>query len=530
MIQTDALIKQLSDYYDRIEPVPEMKVLRCQKMYNDKPYQYFYFDYSGDIINLDIEEYSKRLLSIDFYSQASMMQWNYYLAFIIENSVDPSLQRKIERNEDYARKYVVNYKNIDAWLTQINNTGSESGSELSEDLAGIWRRILEQNKLECVTSDKTRITKGVQSIIDGVIHNSRPATRNKKQAQHVSDLGNIQSIDLVKFREYPRTDGPFNFGKVNLIEGANGYGKTSLLEGIEYLLSGETARSASKGEYKIYGDFDKIKKVESIPKKYSILRERDKKWYGSVSALSGSNLNSNFNRYTFFNTDAAFKLSNEKNQEEALKAFKDIALGEELNNIKNRIEKYKVQLESKSKSRSKDIGILLKEVNAAESTLKENIKLEKSAEKSFQVAKKSLGSMKWNWTIPKSVDDDLDTFCAELLEVENLLTSIIEDLNFLKPLSIKSISKEKSNISNILAAVSKCEKSIGLAKNQNDELENLIQTLESSLAIMEKLSPYYSNKIINDIVGLSDKIEFENDKIAFLEETASKYQNCTLSK
>ena len=290
MIETDVLIKQLSDYYDTIESVPDMKVLRCQKMYNDKPYQYFYFDYSSDISNLDIEEYSKRLLSMDFYSQASMLQWNYYLAFIIENSVDPSLQREIERNEDYARKYVVNYKEMAGWLNQINNTGRESGSELSEDLAGIWRRILEQNKLECVTSDKTSITKGVESIIDGVFHKSRSGVRNKKREKQVTDLGNIQSIDLVKYREYPRTDGSFNFGKVNLIEGANGYGKTSLLEGIEYLLSGETARSTDKSEYDISGDFDKIKNLKSIPKKYTVLRERDKKWYGSVSVLSGSNL------------------------------------------------------------------------------------------------------------------------------------------------------------------------------------------------------------------------------------------------
>jgi len=527
MIHTSTLKKQLSNYYERVETFPG-KVLRCQKMYNNKPYQYIYFNYANDLNNIDIEQYSKQLLSNDYYSHAGMMQWNYYLAFIIEKNVDPDLRSTIERNEDYARKYVIDYKDIGKWLNQINGTGRENVSGLSEDLADIWRGILEKNNLECVASDKTPITKGVRNIIGGVYHKNRSVTRNKKQEKHVTDLGNIQSIDLGHFREYPKSDKPFNFGKVNLIEGANGFGKTSLLEGIEYLLSGETARSEARDQYKICGVFDKIEKLESSPKKFEILRERDRAWYGGASALIKSNLNNNFNRYTFFNTDAAFRLTKEKDQGEVVKAFQDIALGEELNNIKNRIDKYKSKLESENRSRTKDIDMLQKNVNEAKSILNENNQLEKSAEKSYLVAQKSLHSMNWNRTIPKSVNDDLDTFCAELSEVEILLNSIIKDLNFLKSLSKNSISKEKSVISSILDDVSKCKRAIKIAKSQNDELENLIQSLESSLVILKKLSPYYSKKIIGDIVGLSDKIAFENGKIAILEETTSKYQDINI--
>jgi DNA repair protein SbcC/Rad50 len=529
MIDTDILKNQLSKYYDKIDTVTDY-IFKCQKVYNNNPYQYYYFDFSNSLSDINIAQYSKKLISEDYYSQPNLMQWNYYLAFLIEKGIDPLLKNKIEQNEDFARKFVLDYNELDKWLYRTYKTEKSDTSELTEDLADVWRKILEKNNLDCVYSKEINYTNGIKGIITGKYKKEKVSKKTKKEIDHkLISFGNIQSLNLIDFREYPKYDMPFEFGKVNLIEGANGFGKTSLLEAIEFLFTGNTLRSDISRSYNVEGSFSKNPKLVSTFDNNALFRDRDRVWYGGMTAQRGSKLNDNFNKFSYFNTDAAFKLTHEKDQQNIEKAFKDIALGEDLNYLKREIENYKSKVEIKSNSRAKEIVILQNEIDKEKSTLKEIEKAEKSPEKLFKILIKELEKKKWARKLPTTVDDDLDTFHAELSKLQILFNSLQKDADFIKILSIDSLNKEKLLIDDLLVSMTILTKDKSSAENKVKILQKNIKKNELHLTLIQKILPYYSNDTIEKIIGLNDKIKVQLKKVKNLTNLKNKFEKIDTS-
>lgn len=72
MINSDVLNRKLLKYYDKVNPVTDY-IFKCQKIHNKMVYQYFYFDFSNKISDINIEQYSKKLISNDYYSHPNFM-------------------------------------------------------------------------------------------------------------------------------------------------------------------------------------------------------------------------------------------------------------------------------------------------------------------------------------------------------------------------------------------------------------------------------------------------------------------------
>ena len=529
MINKDILKNQLSKYYDKIDVVKDY-VFKCHQVFNKKSYQNYYFDFSNNISDINIEQYSKQLISEDYYSQSNLMQWNYYLTFLIENNIDPLLKKRIEQNDDFARKFVLNYNELDKWLCRTYDTDKRDASEMTEDLADIWRKILKKNKLACVYSKEISSNIGINGIVTGKYEKEEEVKELKREIDpKLIYFGNIQCLNLKDFREYPKSDTPFKFGNVNLIEGANGFGKTSLLEAIEFLLTGNTLRSDISRSYKVVGSFDKNSKLESKFDNHALFRERDRLWYGSMAAQRRSKLNENFNKFNFFNSDAAFILSHEKDQKNIEKAFKDIALGEDLNYLKREIENYESKITDKIKSRNKNINILQNENDKAKSTLEEIKKVDKGPVQLFKTLAKELENKKWTRTLPKTVEDDLDTFYAELSKVQVLFNSIQKDIDFIGTLSIDSLNKEKLLINDLLESTTTLTKNKTSAESNVKNLQTKIKKNDSHLTILQKILPYYSDDIILKIVGLNDNIQVQLKKVNNLAELKNKFEKIDIS-
>jgi DNA repair protein SbcC/Rad50 len=530
MINADILKNQLSKYYDKIDNVTD-HVIKCQKEYNSNPYQYYYFDFSNKINDINIDQYTKQLISKDYYSQSNLMQWNYYLAFVIENSIDPSLKNKIEQNEDFARKFVINYNELDQWLYRTYYSKKSETSELTEDLADIWRNILANNNLDCVFSKEISLPNGINGIISGEYRKEKVSIGSKKEIdQKLISFGDIQTINLIKFREYPKSKTPIRFGKVNLIEGANGYGKTSLLESIEFLLTGKTQRSEILKSFKVEGSFSKNSKLVSQINNHALFRDRDRAWYGSMAAQRLSKLNENFNRFNFFNTDAAYRLMHEKDQHNIEKAFKDIAIGEDLNYLEREIENYKSKVEVEIKSRKKDIVILNDESDKARLTLEEINKTVKGPGELYKILIKELEHKKWTGKIPTSVDDNLDNFYAEITKLQVLFNSIQNDIDFIDTPSINSFNEEQNRINKLFDSIAKISEVRLLTEKTVKDLQKQIAKNESSLILLKKILPYYSNDIIIEkIVGLNDRIEKQLANIRRLGKLKEDFEKIDIS-
>jgi hypothetical protein len=93
-------------------------IVRCERVVNKLPYQIFYFDYSDSLEQIqDLDGYVETLLADDYYQNPGFLQWNYYLAFLTTRGYDPETVNGIERNTEYARKFVLRYEDFDKWLS-----------------------------------------------------------------------------------------------------------------------------------------------------------------------------------------------------------------------------------------------------------------------------------------------------------------------------------------------------------------------------------------------------------------------------
>lgn len=119
----------------------------------------------------------------------------------------------------------------------------------------------------------------------------------------------IQSLALKRFRSFPR-QGRFDFGTVNLIFGANGSGKTSLLEAIELFYCGRNKRNTNRtSSYELdavlaNGRPEKATSTRSL----QIFRDRNLAWYGQPE-IKTNNLYQSFGQFTFLDTDAAVSIA-----------------------------------------------------------------------------------------------------------------------------------------------------------------------------------------------------------------------------
>lgn len=71
------------------------------------------------------------------------------------------------------------------------------------------------------------------------------ALKNFSAELDIEKIDTLDSITLMpNFRKYPDFKRSFEFARASLVSGTNGVGKTSLLEGIELIISGKTLRNS----------------------------------------------------------------------------------------------------------------------------------------------------------------------------------------------------------------------------------------------------------------------------------------------
>ena len=163
--------KILAQYYTKIDIISENKdIVRCEKHHKGIPYQIIYFDCSQKWLKekFDLEKYLEKLITNDYYSNPGYLQWNFYIVFLYNHTVpSEEIKLKIEKNEEFARKFVVNYKMLDDWLDQKYKVETDTSLEISQDLSLIWMNKLKNNDLDCVYSPNLNYAEDLNSLIDG---------------------------------------------------------------------------------------------------------------------------------------------------------------------------------------------------------------------------------------------------------------------------------------------------------------------------------------------------------------------------
>ncbi|RWU10647.1 ABC-three component system middle component 1 [Pedobacter chitinilyticus] len=282
----------------------------------------------------DFGDYQEQLLSSEFYSNPGALQWNYYL-FLLNDQFSEEEVNDIENDDKYARKYVLDEKEFtDFFHIDL------AEKTVQPDIVSEWKKLLQEVDLQEVYTDETYV-----SVMDRFSQNQtrKEAIASVKKA--VGDVGTVKFIDRLLLKEnyrlFPKSVRDFSFGKVNLFKGINGVGKTSVFEGIELMLCGRSARNVHQVNPNgcleaIYNGSSKMEQYQGTNQ--ALFQARDLKWY-STTYNRGNTLFNSFNRFNYFNADAAHSFSSSKTEGEVMDALKSIILGPEFNHIQERCNK-----------------------------------------------------------------------------------------------------------------------------------------------------------------------------------------------
>nr|WP_295933622.1 AAA family ATPase [uncultured Dyadobacter sp.] len=345
---------QLMDYFVDTDIVPlrgrDDLICCTRRDAHGMPYQIIYIDESTAWLRDDVGAYLEEILSDNYYTCENYLQWNFYYYFLSEpQEIADNREQKlhVERDEAFARKFILTPVDFIQQLASVKNIGETDGLLESGDLYSDWLNYLQDNGLHFVYDEKQypNYKAWVEQYIEGRIFGPPVEDVQPRATRQVASVSSVSRLSLTEFRAFPEQRS-FKFGKVNLIFGPNASGKTSFFDALELCFTGQAKRADAQG-YRLdatTGSGDPL----GFPAEAGAYRQRDIAWYKNVYTR-GHNLPNNFNKFNYYASDAAFLLqSDDEKGENAIEStITDIVLGREINRLEERINEFCTRFENR---------------------------------------------------------------------------------------------------------------------------------------------------------------------------------------
>jgi DNA repair protein SbcC/Rad50 len=316
MTSIESVREIISKHFQHVESLGN-GVLRGERLYGDKPYAVAYIDLSDTVVerSQDLTNFQENLLGSEFFSPDGDLRWNSYLYFLagpksVASERFGMAKARIEADRHFARKFVLEADDLVLHLRELPAKESP-GTTRVVDVGETWAGILRTASLGSFLDQPARKTM-LENIANGIAFKVEVTSAVSKVIPKADPLadGFLRSLTIGVFRRV-NLGMPFEFGDVNLIMGANGTGKTSLLEAIEALYCGRVRRDPDARFSDIVGALEnrqgQLEPVEATTT-VSVLKARNTLWYGRADFQSNT-ISQGFSRFNFLDTDAAFRLS-----------------------------------------------------------------------------------------------------------------------------------------------------------------------------------------------------------------------------
>jgi exonuclease SbcC len=362
MIDVAAVEKKIRTKYLDLERVAD-GVFRAVDKHADHQYAVRYFDLTDQLIRTadGLHEYQEEVLSDRYFSgqTATDLRWSHYLYFVTSNAASLSTEfkrakSKVEADREYARKTVILEGELDSLLTEP----PASFQTMPDDLASTWMKRLDEQGLAYVLDEDVSVPEAARLIVEGRKQKAEKiiAPSDLTPAERAAARRFLKSMTITGFRTHPQ-QRDHTFGRVNLVVGTNGVGKTSLLEAIEYLFCGQTSRPGelmrkTSVSAELVGSGEKL--FTSTDTSLQQLRARHSHWYAK-SEIKTLTLSKSFGKFNYLDTDAAVHLSVDNSNEQIGPDVTRLLLGSEAEKLSDRLIRVGKKLEEFAKDRERDV-------------------------------------------------------------------------------------------------------------------------------------------------------------------------------
>lgn len=247
------------------------------------------------LIERTYADFEDILLRNVFYTLEGDLSWNLYLIIVLNNedyeNIDNSIIIQFEKKDKFARKMVVSTKQflnvIPIGKSVLANKGKTDINPVNE-----WINILEKDEMGFCIDQYSSIK--FQNFLSGknVGSDIRKGTAGK-----IDVAGENHKIDKISIKENFRShcygkDIDIDLGDVNLLYGPNGSGKTSLLEAIELVVTGNVRKRQKDNSADIKEDLKSgisliLENSHSldIPESPAVRKKRESTYYQNRASM-----------------------------------------------------------------------------------------------------------------------------------------------------------------------------------------------------------------------------------------------------
>jgi len=298
--------------FSDVEQVDD-SIIRFTRKAGELPFAVYYLDVAQDLPGTQeaLTKYQDRVIGSRYFDGRKSLQWNNYLYFVtsadrLERSEVRKAKELIEHDRSYARKFVISEDELD-WVLTPPVVALVDATPRANVLSTWTDRLVEVGLDRAILSNDDIPTR--LKLIEASSTSVTPRLKAPRRNEGTKAPPFVRSFQLKKFRDFP-LQRRFEFGDVNLIFGANGSGKTSLLEAIELFYCGRNKRNpdASPRYELVAVSVDGQPETATSSRKLQLFRERNLAWYGQPEVKT-NNLYLSFAQFNFLDSDAAVSLA-----------------------------------------------------------------------------------------------------------------------------------------------------------------------------------------------------------------------------
>lgn len=497
--------------YPDLEPVGK-NVFRGVDRHAEREYAVRYFDLNDELTKTSqsLKRYQEEMLSEMYFSSktATDLRWNHYLYFITSTGQAQQSEFKrtkaaVEADREYARKQVV----LEGELANLlaKEESPKASSSLPLDLATTWMNRLNDSGLGYVLDEQITVPEVVRRIKTGQKDNASKVVSplellpaEKAAASHF-----LKRLTIHGFRPHP-VEKDHRLGRVNLIVGTNGVGKTSLLEAIEYAYCGRNRRAGVvTTDTSIVAEMVRSGEKLSSTTAPARLRARHSNWYAKTE-LKTITIQDSFGKFNFLDTDAAVNLSVAGSTQQIGADVSRLLLGAEAEKLSDRLRRVRDKLHDDLKDLERDTSLKEQLALAVQNRLAALSQAPKPSDSLFKELLIALQETGWQqMPISKSDAGNMRQALQRAIASVELLQRSAVDVLRSDEESVKQYWMELEDAAQQAADFDERQKSAAL---EAVEVQRKLQTITGRISTIDSLLPYAREKF-QDVFAQRDALQ-----------------------